>query len=210
MMMKTRHDERYENDKTPSREVVERYRDVIDEDDGDASLVLVHYRGGAEEFALGQEYCASEDPGDRATGACVLAQLGWSDRTFLDESVRILVPLLEDADNFVVSPEIREALRNALRDPDHEIRGEALVGLARRHDPSMVAELINEWKNDEVSFLSLEAAEESKDPRLHDHLRRLAGSLTLDDDPYFAEMLSNAINACAPDEKQSTQILKMF
>jgi hypothetical protein len=74
--MKTRHDERHESDTTPSREVGRRYREAIDDDNAEVSLALPTYRGGEDEFLLGQEYGTSEDAGDRATGANILAQLG--------------------------------------------------------------------------------------------------------------------------------------
>lgn len=272
--MKKRHDERYENDATPSREVARRYREAIHDDDCDASLALLHYRGGEDEFRLGKEYSLSDDAGNRATGADILAQLGWSDQTFHEESVGILTGLLEDPDPYVVycaavglghraaksaipallkhadhrdplvrygvvfglsgheddraigalirlaadddrdvrnwavfglgsqidtdSPEIREALRQALGDPDHEIRGEALVGLAKRGDASMVPELLNEWRDDDVSILSIEAAEVCRDARLYHRLKQFPEILTLDDDPYFAGRLAAAIEACKP------------
>lgn len=208
-----RHDERFENDATPSRAVVERYRSRVHDNKGDASLALVHYRGGREECDLGIEYARSSDALDRETGADILAQLGWADRSFLDESVAVLIRLLDDANEDVVAaaavalghrgapsaipslirlanhpkaairlgvvhgltghshpdairvmirlssdsdrdvrnwatfglgsqikddtPEIRAALRANVRDPDHEIRGEAIVGLAERNDPEV-------------------------------------------------------------------------
>lgn len=275
-----RHDELYENDTTPSSDVARRYREVFFDDERDLSLALIHYRGGEEEFYLGQKYCASNDPGDRGTGAEILAQLGWGDRTFLKESVQILIPLLADTDYNVVyaaavalghrhdesaipallplvdhpeslvrygvvhglsghedpraiaalimlaadddrdvrnwavfglgtqidadSPEIRGALRRALSDSDHEIRGEALVGLARRGDDAIVPELLNEWKDDEVSILSIEAAEETRDPRLYPRLSQFTEILTLDDDPFFAKQLGDAIAACKPKEEQDS------
>ncbi len=231
--MKKRHAECYEGDNTPSREIARKYREVIHEDDHDQSLVLIHYRGGEEEFRIGKEYCFSDDPGDRATGADIIAQLGWEDQSFRHESIEILTRLLDDSDIYVVycaavglghrsadsavpalirhvehceslvrhgvtygllgfederaiaglirlaadsdrdvrswavfglgtqidqdSPAIRAALRGALSDPDHEIRGEGLVGLARRGDSSIIQDLINEWKDDDVSILSIEA-----------------------------------------------------
>lgn len=272
--MKTRHDERYEDDPTPSWEVARRYREAIFDDDHVVSLALLHYRGGAEEFRLGKDYSCSDDAGDRATGADILAQLGWSDQTFRDESIAILTALLADSDSYVIycaavglghrsaqsaipallkladhpdplvrygavfglsghederainalirlssdedhdvrnwavfglgsqidtdSPEIRNALRHALGDPDHEIRGEALVGLAKRRDAAIIPELLNEWRDDDVSLLSLEAAEETHDPRLYYRLRHFTEILSLDDDPYFAGRLADAIEACKP------------
>jgi len=271
----TRHDERYGGDPTPSREVARLYRESIHDDDRDVSLALLHYRGGEDEFLLGKEYTRSDDAGDRATGADILAQLGWSDQTFQDESVAILTQLLGDSDPYVIycaavglghrsaqsaspalleltehpdplvrygvvfglsghdedraiaaliqlardedrdvrnwavfglgsqidtdSPEIREALRQALSDPDHEIRGEALVGLAKRGDSAIVPELINEWRDDDVSILSIEAAEETHDSRLYHRLQNFTEILTLDNDPYFAARLADAIEACKPE-----------
>jgi len=277
--MKTRHDDRYEDDATSSREVARLYREAIYDDDREVSLALLHYRGGEEEFRLGKEYCASEDPGDRATGADILAQLGWYDQTFRDESIEILRGLLSDSDVYVVycaavglghrraksaipdlltlaahsdplvrygvvlglsghkddqaiaalihlagdedhdvrnwavfglgsqidtdSPEIREALRRALNDPDHEIRGEGLVGLAIRGDSTIVPELFNEWRDNEVSILSVEAAEECRDPRLYHRLRQFKETLSLENDPHFASRLAAAIEACKPEREQS-------
>jgi len=272
--MKKRHDERYEGDNTPSSEIAREYREVVHEDGRDTSLALIHYRGGDDEFLLGRNYCSSDDPGDRATGADILAQLGWGDQAFRDESIEILTHLLDDSDTYVIycaavglghrsavsaipalvrhighpdsqvrygvslgllgldddraiagliklaadddrdvrnwsvfglgtqtdadSPVIRDALREALGDTDHEIRGEALVGLAKRGDPAIVPELINEWAGDDVSILSIEAAEETRDPRLFHRLKQFTEILTLDGDPNFASKLDEAIAACAP------------
>jgi HEAT repeat protein len=100
------------------------------------------------------------------------------------------------------SPEIRETLRKALGDPDDEIRGEALVGLAKRRDSSIVAKLLHEWRDDDVTILSIEAAEECRDPSLHQRLKHFAAMLTVDADPYFARRLAAAIEACSPKTEQ--------
>lgn len=275
--MKTRYVEQYENDTTPSADRVKlyrEYREAILDEEPHVSLALVHYRGGDEEFTLARKYCESSDPLDRSTGADILAQLGWNDRTFLNESVQILISLLDDSDDGVVhsaaiglghrcdasaipallrfvghenslvrygvvfglsrledpraiaalitlasdsdrdvrnwavfglgsqidadSSEIRQALRRALSDSDHEIRGEALVGLARRKDSAIIPELFNEWRDDHVSILSIEAAEETKDPRLFNRLNQFTKILRLDEAPHFAKTLADAIAACKP------------
>lgn len=100
--MRERHSEAMEAVATASRTIVEQYRKVVADDDYDASLSVVHYRGGREELDLGLEYARSADPLDRVVGADVLSQLGWSDRVFLDESVEALTALLEDPDPSVV------------------------------------------------------------------------------------------------------------
>lgn len=62
--------------------------------DATASLSTVHYRGGETEFRAGIQLLASNDPVERAVGADVLAQLGWHDQVFLDESVDALLSAL--------------------------------------------------------------------------------------------------------------------
>jgi len=91
-----------ENNTESSIAVVQSYRKVMMQDDVNESLALVHYRGGEEEFHIGASYLSSSDPIDRALGADVLAQLGWQDRTYLAESVDLLIPALQDEDEFVV------------------------------------------------------------------------------------------------------------
>lgn len=91
-----------ENDSESSISVVQRYRKVMIKDNFEESLALVHYRGGEEEFQIGKSYLGSKDPVDRVLGADILAQLGWQDRTYLNESVRLLISALKDKDEFVV------------------------------------------------------------------------------------------------------------
>jgi len=278
--MKRRFNRRFEKDRTPSRTVVENFRatftglrEVRDKEvEEDTGLGLVHYRGRKEEFELGVEYSKSTDALDRAVGAKVLAELGWGDESFLEESVEVLIRLLADGEPVVVSaaaaafahrsddraipdlvrhvasaepsirygvtvglagnddpdavaalitlsrdddrevrdyavfalgshtdldtPELREALHVAMADPDPEIRGEALVGLAERGDERVKPALIEEWKSDEVSILSLEAAEVLGDPDLLPHLEEMGELLDEEADEYFQEQLVAAITAC--------------
>ncbi len=97
------------------------------------------------------------------------------------------------------SEPLREALRVAVMDPDHEIRGEALLGLARRGEPGIVEKLLHEWRDDDISSLSLEAAEATKDVRLLERLIHFKKIFDLQDDPYFAGHLDDAIRACSPE-----------
>jgi hypothetical protein len=116
--MRRRLSERMEAVATASRILVEQYRTFVASERAvaersdqsepaggpahDVSLSVVHYRGGREELDLGLEYARSADPLDRVVGADVLAQLGWNDREFLDESVEALIALLDDPDPSVV------------------------------------------------------------------------------------------------------------
>jgi len=56
------------------------------------------------------------------------------------------------------SAAIREALVARLSDSDHEVRGEAMLGLAVRGDSRAVPAILNELKHEEVSVLAFEAA----------------------------------------------------
>ena len=133
---------------------------------------------------------------DRAISA-LIRLAGDEDRDVRDWAVFGLGSQI-DAD----SHEIREALRQALTDPDHEIRGEALVGLAKRGDSTIISELLYEWRDDDVSILSIEAAEETRDSRLYHRLGSFTEILTLDGNPYFAGRLADAIEACKPEAEQ--------
>lgn len=220
--MSQRFDERCAHETASSEDLVRAFRNMLQRqaevgeemEEGHEewrSLGVVHYRGGQEEFELGRRCAVSADPLDRKTGAVVLAQLGWNDRTFLDETVAVLLPMLRDSELDVViaaayalghrndpraiphvvplvghpearvrravvsalsqhdddaaiaglirlaadgdddvrnwaafglgtlldrdTPEIREALAALLPDEDAEIRGEAMIGLAKRQDP---------------------------------------------------------------------------
>lgn len=240
----------YDSDPTPSEDFVKAYKvnkflDALD-DDWSSPLAIVQYRGGQTEFEIGKRYAASSDSEDRQVGADVLAQLGWSDRTFLDESVAILISLLDDEDENVIAdaaiglghrcdeqaipalvrhavhpnprvrfgvvfglschadplaistliqlstdpdvktrdwavfglgsqfqvdtPELREALFQALSDDDEDVRGEALVGLAERRDERVIEALRNEWGQHGLSYYSLEAAQIIASPELGEAL----------------------------------------
>lgn len=119
----SRYKEEYEYDDTPSDVVVRAYRESIEDDSKNGSLALVTYRGTIVEFNIARQYIYSADPLDRATGADVLGQLGWDDRTFLEDSIELLVPLLRDPDDYVVYC--------------------AAVALGHRSDPSVIPHLVD-------------------------------------------------------------------
>jgi len=60
----------------------------------------------------------------------------------------------EDRDDL---PEIREALAARLGDEDSDTRGEAIIGLAQRKDPRVVAAIQKELGSDSVGTLTLQA-----------------------------------------------------
>lgn len=273
---------KYASDPRSSEELVEVHRAELESDeDTREALAILHFRGGIKEFEIGKRLTESDDSEDRSIGADILAQLGWGDRTFLDESVEILIKLLSDPDPYVIycaavglghrnderaiaplikltehenpqvrfgvtfglschddaraissliklsrdsdhdtknwamfglgsqtdldSPEIRHALIDGLNESDSEIRGEALVGLAKRKDPRAYNAILKEWEMEDISILSLEAAEELGDPNLLQGLYDLQESLDLTDDQYFRNRLKYAISSCQGSEKADTE-----
>jgi HEAT repeat protein len=83
-----------------------------------------------------------------------------------DEDVRNWATFGLGSQTEVDTPTLREALAARLDEEDHEIRGEALVGLARRRDERVCERLVAELSGDFIGVLALEAAEILADPRL--------------------------------------------
>lgn len=95
----------------------------------------------------------------------------------------------------VDTPQVRDALRNRLTDPDDDTRCEALCGLARRGDASIVTLLSHELACGAPSPSLLEAAEQLAHPDLLPALLQLldGGDRAASDD---REQLDHAIAAC--------------
>ena len=117
-----RSDDPRASDKRSTSEVIAAYLEGRKNDDATPSLATVHYRGGPEEFQAGIELLASADPRERSVGADVLAQLGWRDRTFLEESV--------------------DALLRALRDPEPSVAQSVIFALGHRASPRAIEPLL--------------------------------------------------------------------
>lgn len=123
-------------------------------------LTVLHYRSGPEEFALGAEYCGSAHPLERITGALILSQLGGEERSFLTESVDLLIPLLKDKDPRVVDhaatalghrrdPRAVPHLIALDESPDDSIRHAVVLGLTGHNDPKAIASLIKLSKDED-------------------------------------------------------------
>ena len=135
-----------------------------------------------------------------------------------EQAVAALMPLTSDQDNDVRnwamfalasqtdmdSSDIRDALAAGLTDTEAEIRGEALVGLARRRDSRVFSELVKEWASHDVSMLSIEAAQELADPALIPYLLKLNESLDCTEDQFVADSIIDAIAACKKNIQQHT------
>ncbi len=101
---------------------------------------------------------ASKDPRERAAAAEILGQLGWQDRTFLDESVDALLGALSDADGHVLEsvifalghradPRVIEELLAFVDSPSAEIRYAVVHGLMPHDEPKVVDALAKLSRN---------------------------------------------------------------
>ncbi|WAL64355.1 HEAT repeat domain-containing protein [Amycolatopsis cynarae] len=93
------------------------------------------------------------------------------------------------------TPAVRAALTNRLDDPDGDTAGEALLGLARRHDPRALPRVLA-WLDDDPGNLIIEAAGELAAPECLPALLRLKDRDDGGDNAWSAG-LDEAIAACA-------------
>ena len=101
---------------------------------------------------------------------------------------------LLDAD----TPAIRAALFARLADGDSDTRGEAMVGLARRHDHRIVEPLLNELEAGQFGSLLIEAAAEIGDSHLYPVLVRLREEWEGDKDGWLYQELEETLGKCQP------------
>jgi HEAT repeat protein len=260
------------SDARSTAELIATYLQRTEDSDCSDALAILHYRGGADELKAGLDLLNSADAQERAAGADVLSQLGWEDRTFLEESVDALLDKLRDADDQVVqaaifalghraspraieallpfgdhpsadfryaavhglmphdtpvvvnaliklstdedrdvrnwatftlasqfesdSPALRAALQDRVADPDPEVRGEALLGLARRRDTSVTSAVQRELEGEFRGDWAVEAAEWLGNPVFLPALRELEKSLDGPRAAYFRGSVQSAIAAC--------------
>jgi HEAT repeat protein len=246
-----------------------------EKDEKHAAASTLTTRGGRTNFRKAVEFCRSTDPSVREQGAFVLGQLGTPERPYSEESVPILISLLEnDPDEdvraaaafalghlgnpqaishlidyandesveikfgvafslgcFFESPEVvaplislsadadedvrnwatfglgtcldidtkelRDALVARLSDEAPEIRGEALVGLAKRKDERVIEPLKRELSGEFFGDWCLEAAELMSDPVFYPLLLSLRERID-DEEGRFVAQADNAIAACKP------------
>lgn len=101
------------------------------------------------------------------------------------------------------TPEIRAALWRNLDDQDADVRGEALVGLAVRHDERAVDHLV-EHLGPQCLVYDLDAAQALAVPRLLSPLQAIAGALKDEDkEGYWFGRLQAAIEACRTESCDS-------
>ncbi len=99
------------------------------------------------------------------------------------------------------SKAICDALFARLKERDTEIRGQALIGLAKRKDPRVLKPLQEELIHKFRGTWSLEAAELFCDPRLYPLLIKMRKFWKFPDGHRFTTFLNEAIAACEPKKK---------
>jgi len=95
------------------------------------------------------------------------------------------------------TPAIREAMLSRLGEEDAEIRGEALIGLARRGDTRVLEPLKRELAAEFEGAWSIEAAGVLSDPSLVPALVALQQRLDPEELEAFGSELEEAIEACS-------------
>lgn len=84
-----------------------------------------------------------------------------------------------------------------LSEENQEIRGEALVGLARRQHPDTIKFLIKELNSSSINVLMLETAEILANVELYPLLLAWKEVKDKTDNSYFEGMLEEALAACS-------------
>jgi HEAT repeat protein len=96
------------------------------------AIHVLHFRGTRDVLEAGKRLCRSPKSIEREIGAHILAQLGVAKKTFLPETVKVLIRLLSDkVDDVVVSAGIALGHRGSPKAVPHLVR-------LKRHKNHMV------------------------------------------------------------------------
>lgn len=93
-------------------------------------------------------------------------------------------------------PEIRKALLDRITDPIPEIRGEAMIGLAERHDERILPFVQQELEGEFHGSWAIKASALLASPQLCPSLQRLKPSFDPELDSYFILEIDDAILTC--------------
>ena len=138
-------------------------------------------------------YTLGSYPGPEGTGALMRLAIDRDD--LVREWATFGIGTLSEADNDA----IRALLWTNAHDPYRDVRGEAVVGLARRSDSRVIELLKTRLLEDDCRVYELEAAEEMPSAELLEPLQRLRDDAEQrhDLDPFWHRHLLEAIDACA-------------
>lgn len=141
------------SDERSTADLVALYLRDPETDEAGQALGVVQYRGGREEFELAARLSMSNIARERRVAADILAQLGWQERTYLSESIEILLRLLNDPDVEVLQAAAiacghRKSSLSVARlvelgkHPNAQVRYGVSYGLAGQDEPSAIAALL--------------------------------------------------------------------
>jgi HEAT repeat protein len=105
---------------------------------------------------------ASDTDSPSPAARAVLIRLSQDDESEVRDWATFGLGTLSAADG----PDVRAALLARTEDANRDTRAEALFGLAVRHDPRAVPQLIRDLQSSQVGSLVVEAAAAAADPRL--------------------------------------------
>jgi HEAT repeat protein len=159
----------------------------------------------SDERAIPHLLTLKDHPSDIVRYSVIFGLLGLED----DRAVTALIELSNDPDAVnrdwatfglgsqleLDTPSIREALWARVTDADAVTRGEALRGLARRHDERVIEPLLAELELQPEWSFAFEAAEQLGDARLLPALLKLKSEWTGEQN-WFYQALLDAIDAC--------------
>jgi len=138
----------------PTEELIRRYLAAEDEEAAWDNVMVLQYRGTPEVFGAARRLCASTDPKERELGADILGQLGIPERTFPDESVTILLQMLDSETDTNVLRDIAialghlddaraiEPLIRLKSHPSEDVRFGVVHGLSGHEDSRAIRTLI--------------------------------------------------------------------
>ena len=141
------------SDQQSTTELVALYLRDPETDEAGRALGVVQYRGGKEEFEIAAHLARGNLALERRVAADILAQLGWQERTYLSESIEILLRLLDDPEVEVLqAAAIACGHRNSSlsvarlvelgKHPSAQVRYGVTYGLAGQDEPSAIDALL--------------------------------------------------------------------
>ncbi|NDJ77711.1 MAG: hypothetical protein GYB65_15775 [Chloroflexi bacterium] len=185
--------------------LIERLDDPVEDVIAAACAALGHRR---EKRAIPHLLRFKGHPSENVRFSVAFALGGFDD----DTALAALIDLSRDADEDVRdwatfglgsmseadTPELRAALVARLHEDSPEIRGEALIGLARRDDPRVIEPLMEALRDEFYGDWPVEAAEILGDPRFYSLLVGLRARVAGEVAERFVDGINRAIAACAP------------
>jgi HEAT repeat protein len=93
-------------------------------------------------------------------------------------------------------PELRDQLRSMVHDPNPEVRGQAMIGLARRGDRGCIEAVLAELSGEHHGSWAIEAAGHLADTSLVEALEKLRDTVRATEPDYHIAAIDESIAAC--------------